>query len=90
VSGILAGLARAGRALPRLTRKRLFRRALGFGGPVRYAAHRVGDGTACWREACRRCREGLIAKDARAPYVGARATGAFSLTRAPPRRPLAP
>jgi bifunctional non-homologous end joining protein LigD len=55
-------------ALPLRARKRLLRRALSFGGPVRLTPHRNRDGEELFREACRRGWEGLIAKRADAPY----------------------
>lgn len=56
-------------ALPLRTRKRLLRRAIHFGDPLRYTPHRNRDGEALYAEACRRGWEGLIAKRADAPYV---------------------
>lgn len=53
-------------------RKARLRRALKFGGAVRYTPHRVGDGEAAFAQACRRGWEGLIAKRADSPYVASR------------------
>ena len=41
-------------ALPLRARKRLLRRALRFGGPLRLTPHRNGDGEALLRDACAR------------------------------------
>src|SRR5205085_7375977 len=40
--------------------------------PLRYSEARTGDGVALHREACEAGLEGLIAKDASAPYVSGR------------------
>jgi bifunctional non-homologous end joining protein LigD len=60
--------------LPLLTRKRLLRNVFQFTDPLRYTTHRVGDGEAAYRAACRRGDEGVIAKRADAPYAGRRST----------------
>jgi DNA ligase D-like protein (predicted ligase) len=49
-------------------RKRLLRSAFTFAHPLRFSAHRVGQGEAFYAAACRRGWEGVIAKDARRPY----------------------
>ena len=54
--------------LPLLERKRLLRRALRFADPIRFSTYRMTAGERFYDEACRRGWEGLIAKDARAPY----------------------
>lgn len=54
--------------LPLRTRKALLREAVDFADPIRYSAHRNGDGEAFLQEACRRGWEGLIAKRADSPY----------------------
>lgn len=59
---------RSTRDLPLRDRKRLLRAALDFTDPLRFTAHRNGDGLAFLGEACGRGWEGLIAKDASAPY----------------------
>jgi bifunctional non-homologous end joining protein LigD len=59
-------------AVPLRSRKGLLRRALGFGGPVRYLSHRNRDGEALFEDACRRGLEGLIAKRADSTYVHGR------------------
>jgi bifunctional non-homologous end joining protein LigD len=55
--------------LPLRSRKALLRRALGFEGPVRYLPHRNRDGEACFREACEKGLEGVMAKRADSPYA---------------------
>ena len=63
-------------ALELRSRKRLLRRTLTAGGPVRLSAHRTSGGEALFREACRRGWEGLIAKRHRLrTRPAARATG---------------
>jgi len=52
-----------------LDRKRALRAAFSFGGPIRYAEHRVREGEEFYREVCARGLEGLIAKRASSPYV---------------------
>ena len=59
-------------ALPLRARKRLLRRALSFGGPVRLTPHRNRHGEELFREACRKGWEGLIAKRADSPYTHGR------------------
>ena len=59
-------------ALELRSRKRLLRRTLTAGGPVRLSTHRTGDGEALFRDACRRGWEGLVAKRAQAPYTPGR------------------
>jgi len=49
-------------------RKALLKRAFAFRDPVRFTPHRNRDGARFLAEACRKGWEGLIAKDARAPY----------------------
>lgn len=63
---------RAVDGLPLHARKKLLRAAFPFSGPIRFSAHRVRDGAAYYREACRKGWEGLIAKRADAPYRHAR------------------
>jgi bifunctional non-homologous end joining protein LigD len=60
------------RVLPLLTRKKLLRAAVTFGGPLRFTTHRVGAGEEAFRAACERGDEGVIAKRAAAPYSGGR------------------
>ncbi|TDD41437.1 non-homologous end-joining DNA ligase [Saccharopolyspora elongata] len=54
------------------SRKRLLRECFDFADPLRFSAHRAGDGEAFFREACRRGWEGLIAKRADRSYHGGR------------------
>jgi DNA ligase D-like protein (predicted ligase) len=51
-----------------LHRKALLRSLLRYAGPLRFCAHRVGNGEAYWREACHKGWEGVIAKRADAAY----------------------
>ena len=60
------------RPLPLRERKRLLRETIDFGDPIRFTAHRNGDGVAFYEEACRKGWEGLIAKRADSPYVTTR------------------
>jgi DNA ligase D-like protein (predicted ligase) len=65
----------AGNDLTRLAcrdRKAVLLGLLRFDDPLRYTAHRVAEGEAYWQEACRKGREGVIAKRADAPYVPGR------------------
>ena len=54
--------------LPLRRRKSLLRQALRFDDPLRFTAHRNEDGEALFERACAKDWEGLIAKDATAPY----------------------
>ncbi|HSL19173.1 MAG TPA: non-homologous end-joining DNA ligase [Methylomirabilota bacterium] len=58
--------------LPLRARKGMLKRALDFGDRLRFTVHRNESGEAWLEEACRRGWEGLIAKDAAAPYVHSR------------------
>jgi len=58
--------------VPQRERKALLKRALSFGGRIRYTPHRNEHGEARLEEACAKGWEGLIAKDARAPYARGR------------------
>ncbi len=60
------------RPLPLRARKALLRRAVAFGGPLRFTPHRNRDGRKLFKSACRNGWEGLIAKRADSPYVGKR------------------
>jgi bifunctional non-homologous end joining protein LigD len=60
------------RRQPLLERKRVLRRLLSFGGPLRFSTHQTGNGEAHWREACGKRWEGVIAKRADSPYRGGR------------------
>ena len=55
-----------------LERKRVLRRLLSFGGPLRFSTHRTGKGEAHWREACQKGWEGVIAKRCDSPYRSGR------------------
>ena len=59
-------------SLPLRRRKSILSRALRFKDPLRYCPHRNETGKARFDEACARGWEGLIAKDATAPYVHGR------------------
>lgn len=65
-----AGYDLTGLAL--LDRKSILRRALSFRGPVRLSEHWEGSGKTLLKEACRSGWEGIIAKDASAPYIKTR------------------
>jgi DNA ligase D-like protein (predicted ligase) len=60
------------RSRPLLERKRALRRAIAFGGRIRFTPHRVGDGVAAFRHACSNGWEGVVAKRAQSPYMPAR------------------
>ena len=60
------------RRQPLLERKRVLRRLLSFGGPLRFSTHQTGKGEAHWREACGKRWEGVIAKRADSAYRGGR------------------
>jgi DNA ligase D-like protein (predicted ligase) len=60
------------RSRPVLERKRALRRAIAFGGRIRFTPHRVGDGVAAYRHACAHGWEGVVAKRAQSPYTPAR------------------
>jgi DNA ligase D-like protein (predicted ligase) len=58
------------RPLPLRERKARLRRALEFGGPLRFNPHRNGEhGEELYREACRKGLEGVMAKRADSPYL---------------------
>jgi bifunctional non-homologous end joining protein LigD len=58
--------------LPLRRRKSLLRRAIDFGGPLRFLPHRAEHGERYHREACQKGWEGVIAKRASAPYAHGR------------------
>lgn len=60
------------RALDLRSRKAVLRRAVDFGDPLRFSAHRNGSGEAYYAYACRHGWEGVIAKRTSSPYVGRR------------------
>lgn len=58
--------------LPLRRRKSLLRQALRFDDPLRFTPHRNAEGEAVFEEACAKGWEGLIAKNAEAPYTHGR------------------
>ncbi|HUC56500.1 MAG TPA: non-homologous end-joining DNA ligase [Streptosporangiaceae bacterium] len=60
------------RERPLTERKEILRDLLGFGGPLRFAEHRDGNGEPFWDDACARGWEGLIAKRASSRYQAGR------------------
>jgi bifunctional non-homologous end joining protein LigD len=58
--------------VPLRWRKKLLRKALEFGDPLRLTAHRVEDGIGAYQAACQRGDEGVIAKCADSTYEGGR------------------
>jgi bifunctional non-homologous end joining protein LigD len=60
--------------LPLRARKRILRRAFDFQDPLRFSAHRNGDGEDYFRKACASGWEGLIAKHAGSTYRPGRST----------------
>lgn len=60
------------RKVPLRFRKQLLRRTFEFRGSLRFTHHRHTEGERYYREACRRRWEGVIAKNARSPYVSGR------------------
>ncbi len=60
------------RALPLRARKSLLRRAISFGGSVRFVNHRNADGERLFKDACERGLEGVIGKRAESSYRHAR------------------
>jgi bifunctional non-homologous end joining protein LigD len=60
------------RSRPLLERKRALRRAIAWGGRIRFTPHRVGDGLDAYRHACANGWEGIVAKRADSPYTPGR------------------
>jgi DNA ligase D-like protein (predicted ligase) len=60
------------RQFPLVKRKELLQQALDFSGPVRFTTHRETEGEACYRDACRKGLEGIIAKNGNSVYVSER------------------
>lgn len=58
--------------IPQRARKKLLKAALNFQDPLRYVPHRNRDGEIYFQQACRKGWEGIIAKEAGAPYVHSR------------------
>jgi len=56
------------------TRKSILKQAIPFDDPLRYTEHRTEDGMACYREACMKGWEGIIAKRAAGRYIHRRST----------------
>ena len=61
-------------ALPLLERKILLKRAIQFGGSVRYTSHRAKEGEAYFQRACANGWEGIIAKRSASTYQHRRST----------------
>lgn len=60
------------RGLPLRERKTRLRRAVQFGGPLRFSTHRTGDGETALRQACERGWEGVVAKRVSSRYTATR------------------
>lgn len=60
------------RRLPLLDRKKILKKLLRFNKTIVYTKHKVGNGIAYFKQACRSHWEGLIAKRADSQYTGAR------------------
>ncbi len=60
------------REVPLIHRKALLQDAIEFRNPARFTEHRERDGEVYYREACRKGREGVIAKRAASKYVSKR------------------
>lgn len=58
--------------VPLIDRKRLLRRLMRFGGPLRFSTYRLTEGERLYTDACARGWEGLIAKHLAAPYTHGR------------------
>ena len=56
------------RPRPLLERKRALRRAMAWGGRIRFTPHRVGDGLGAYGHACAHGWEGIVAKRSDSPY----------------------
>jgi len=63
--------------LPQLARKELLQNAIVWDDMVKYCEHRVGKGEQFYRQACKAGWEGLIAKDAGAPYLPGKRSAAW-------------
>jgi DNA ligase D-like protein (predicted ligase) len=59
-------------AMPQIERKRMLGEVFSFVDPIRPTEHSSGDGDALFNDACVQGWEGLIAKEAGAPYVAGR------------------
>jgi bifunctional non-homologous end joining protein LigD len=60
--------------LPLLARKALLRDLFTFGGAIRFSQHRLGEGETCYRNACQKGLEGVIAKRADSRYIPRRSS----------------
>jgi len=58
--------------LPLHDRKMLLKKTFSFADPLRFSVHRVGNGEAFFKAACRKGWEGLVAKRAESKYVHSR------------------
>jgi bifunctional non-homologous end joining protein LigD len=72
VFDVLWADGRDARPLPLTERKERLPDLLSFGGPLRFAEHRDGNGDPYWDDACARGWEGLIAKRAASRYQAGR------------------
>ena len=59
---------------PLIERKKELKKHIPFGGPIRYTTHVKGKGQAFFKRAEKRGLEGIIGKEANAPYVSRRTT----------------
>ncbi len=62
------------RELPLLSRKKILKKLLTYNKLLTYTEHKVGNGIAYFKDACKMHWEGLIAKKADGIYVGKRST----------------
>jgi DNA ligase D-like protein (predicted ligase) len=60
--------------VPLLARKALLRRLFSYGGTIRYSEHQQGEGETCYRIACQKGLEGVVAKRADSPYIQRRSS----------------
>lgn len=63
------------RKCPLVERKRVLHGVDGWRGMLRYSDHQRGDAAEMWREACRMKLEGIVCKQADAPYQPGRGRG---------------
>jgi bifunctional non-homologous end joining protein LigD len=63
--------------LPNLARKELLQQAIAWDDMLRFTEHRVGKGEQFYKQACKAGWEGLIAKDAAAPYLPGKRSDAW-------------
>jgi len=62
------------RKMPLIERKQQLKNQIAFGGPIRYTTHVKGKGRAFFKRAEKRKLEGIIGKNAHAPYTSRRTT----------------